>query len=275
MTKILRASAVAAAMALLIVLAGCASKGPVVAPPEVRVSWFNSTLITPEVVKFEAKIVIHNPSTSPLGFQRVDYAVDLLDTELFLDSFDQLLRTGGRKDQTVTFPFQISMKDILDQSTGILAEGGVRVTFRGTVFPEISSGFGPEPFGRTIMIPLPRVPEVSFVGTEGVPLSDLFRVRLRVRNTNDFPLTVNTFDSYLQINDMRYTLLYNEQSVELPAGGSGTLALRMEQTPGKTLSMAISALQTPHPKFSVGGTIECRSPYGWVVIPVKLEDESF
>jgi LEA14-like dessication related protein len=273
MMRILRACAAAAVLAFL--LAGCASQGPVVAPPDVRVTWFNSTLITPEIVKFQAKVLIHNRSSSPLGFDRVDYAVDLLDTELFKDSFAQLLRTGGRKDQTVTFPFQIAMKDILDQSVGILAEGAVRVTFRGIVYPEASSGFGPAAFEQTIMIPLPRIPEVAFAGAEGVPLSELFRVKLRIRNTNDFPLTVSSLDSYLQINQQRYSLLYSEQSVDLPAGGSGVVVLRMEQTPGKTLSMALSALQTPNPKFSVGGTIECHSPYGWIVIPVKLEDESF
>ena len=101
-----------------------------------------------------------------------------------------------------------------------------------------------------------------------------FRVRLRVRNTNSFPLTVNSIDSYLQINQQRYALLHTAQSVELPANGSGTVTLQMEQTPGKTLSMALSALQSKNPKFSVGGTIECRSPYGWIIIPVQVENKS-
>jgi hypothetical protein len=261
-------------MALL--LAACASQGPAVsAPPEVRVSWFNSTVIRPELVKFEAKIVIENRMSSPLDFQRVDYAVDLLDTELFTDSFAELKRTSGRRNQTVTFPFQIVMKDILDQSVGILAEGGVRVTFRGTVYPAASSGFDPLPFQETILIPLPRIPEVSFAGADGVPFSEMFRVRLLVRNTNSFPLTVNSIDSYLQINQQRYALLHTEQSTELAPGGSGTVVLNMEQTPGKTLSMALSALQSKNPKFSVGGTIECRSPYGWIIIPVLIEEQSF
>ena len=270
MTKVLH---VCAAAALL--LAGCASQGPaVMEPPEVRVSWFNSTVIRPERVEFQAKILIENRGTAPLDFQRVDYAVDLLGTELFTDSFDQLKRTAGRKQQTVTFPFQIVMKDILDQSVGILAEGGVRVTFRGTLYPAAATGFSPAPFQETILIPLPKIPQVSFAGAEGVPFSELFRVRLRVNNTNSFPLTVGSIDSYLQINQQRYTLLHTEQAVELPAGGSGTVTLQMEQTPGKTLSMALSTLQSPNPKFSVGGTIQCRSPYGWIIIPVLLEDQS-
>jgi len=237
------------------------------------VSWFNSTVIRPELVKFEAKIVIENRMSAPLDFQRVDYAVDLLGTELFTDSFDGLKRTNGYRNQTVTFPFQIVMKDILEQSVGILAEGGMRVTFRGTVYPAASSGFDPLDFQKTILIPLPRIPEVSFAGADGVPFSDFFRVRLRVRNTNDFTLTVSSIDSFLQINDQRYSLLHTEQSVELPPDGSGTVILQMEQTPGKTLSMALSAMQNKNPRFSVGGTIECKSPYGWIIIPVQIEEQ--
>jgi len=74
------------------------------------------------------------------------------------------------------------MKDILDQSVGILAEGGVRVTFRGTLYPAAATGFSPAPFQETILIPLPKIPQVSFAGAEGVPFSELFRVRL---NDND------------------------------------------------------------------------------------------
>jgi len=272
MPRFLRPLALFAAAAALL-LAGCASQETVVmAPPEVRVSWFNSTVIRPELVKFEAKIVIDNNSSSALDFDRVDYAVDLLDTELFTDSFADLLRTKGRGHQTVTFPFQIAMKDILDQHIGVLAEGGVRVTFRGTVYPAASSGWQPLDFAQTILIPLPKIPEVAFVGADGVPLSELFRIHLRVRNTNLFPLTVSSIDSYLRINQQRYALLYSEQSVELAPGGSGLVTLRMEQTPGKTLSMALSTLQSPNPSFSVGGTIECRSPYGWIIIPVEVKD---
>ena len=67
--------------------AGCASKGPpVVKPPTVQVSQFNSTVITPQVVKFQARILIHNRGSEALDFERVDYAVDLFNQELFASS---------------------------------------------------------------------------------------------------------------------------------------------------------------------------------------------
>ena len=111
-------------LAAALAIVGCASQGPAVTePPAVRVSRLASTVITPDLIKFEAKVVIQNRSTSALELDRLDYAVDLMDRELFKDSFADLLRSKGRGSQTVTLPFQIAMKDILAQSVPILAEG--------------------------------------------------------------------------------------------------------------------------------------------------------
>jgi hypothetical protein len=252
-------------------VAGCASQDQavVVAPPEVSVSRLASTVITPDLVKFEAKVVIRNRSTSTLELDRLDYAVDLMDRELFTDSFSELLRTRGRGSQTVTLPFQIAMKDILDQSIPILAEGQVRVAFRGTVYP---LAFEPAPFSDEISLPLPRIPEVGLSGVDGTPVSDLFRVRLRVRNTNSFPVTVANVETHMDINQQRYRMLHTQDSTEIQPGGTGTVLLQMENRPGRTLSMALSALSQETLKLAVGGTIECRSPYGWIVIPFEARN---
>jgi hypothetical protein len=36
--------------------------------------------------------------------------------------------------------------------------------------------------------------------------------------------------------------------------------------------MALSALSQETLKLAVGGTIECRSPYGWIVIPFEARN---
>jgi LEA14-like dessication related protein len=240
-------------------------------PPTVQVSEFDSTVITPQVVRFTSVIRIHNRGSQALDFERVDYAVDLHDTELFVSSFDGMKRTRGRKHQTVTFPFQISMRDIMDHSVEMLAEDSMRVTFRGTVFPDRDSGYSPVHFESTISIPVPRIPRVDFAGTEGVPFSDFFLVRLRVNNTNSFPLSIQGIESYIEINDVRYQLLQTNQTTDLRPDTWETVTLEMENTPGKTLSMVLNTLQSPEPELNVGGTIECLSSYGWIVFPFDLK----
>ena len=84
------------------------------------------------------------------------------------------------------------MKDILDQAVVILVEGDMDVTFRGTVFPDQSSGFGPVPFWDTISKPVPEIPKVSIEGTKGVPFEEEFIIRLKVKNTNTLDILAGT-----------------------------------------------------------------------------------
>ncbi len=264
----------AAAVSLVIVLAGCASSGPAVArPPEVSVSQLRSLSFTPEVAKFEAKVRIENVGSAPLDFDKTDYAVDLFDKELFSDSFTGMLRTRGGGTQTVTFPFQISMEDITKQGVDVLSEDSVRVTFRGTVYPAASLGFDPIPFSETLTIPLPRIPVVTLVGTEGAPFTDLFRIRLRVNNPNTFGFTVDSIDSYLVLNDTKYSLLRTDKATEIPAGGSGTVLLQMKTTPAKALSMALNLAQSGDqgPDLEMSGSVTLGTPYGWVYVPFSIK----
>jgi hypothetical protein len=261
-----------AAVAAAVVLAGCASQGPVVsAPPTVRVSELQSLSFTPDLVRLEAKILIHNVMSVALDFDRVDYAVDLFDNELFNDSFNGMKRTNGGGNQTVTFPLQISMEDIARQVADVLSEDSVRVTFRGEVFPAAKAGFEPIPFTETITIPIPRVPIVALVGVRGVPLSDSFVLTFSVRNTNTFAFTVDTVQTFLELNQSKYSLLHTEQSTEIQPNDSGTVSLHMENTTGKALGMALNLAQSRDKKFAVTGTIQCGTPYGWFIFPIRLE----
>ncbi len=264
-----------AGAALLGLLAACASQGPETpVPPTVRVSRFVSTVITPDVVKFEARIVVHNNMRKSLELEKVDYGSALFDKQLFTSTFADLKRMDGNGDETVTFPFQISMKDILNQAPNLLAEGKLKVTFDGVVYPSAASTFQPIAFTRTIELPIPRIPLVSFAGAVGLPTQDLFRVRLNVKNTNDFPISVDRVDTFLVLNQERYRLLHTERSTEIQPGETATVTLQMENSTGKTLSMILNAIQAQAVSFTLGGTITCGTPYGWVFIPLELQGQA-
>ncbi len=267
-----RTTLAAGCAVVLAVLIGCASQGPVVPrPPSVRVSQLESLSFTPDLIKFQARILIQNNMPVALDFQRTDYAVDLFDAQLFSDSFSGMKRTNGDGTQTVTFPFQIAMEDIAKQAPDLLSEGNLRVTFRGEVFPAGSFGFDPIPFTKTIEIPVPKIPAVFLVGTQGAPLTQTFRILFRVTNPNSFPFSVDRVETFLTINDRRFRLLHTVQSTEVQPGGSGTVVLQMETTPGKALAMALTLGQSGTPTVIVNGSIQCGTPYGWVLFPVSFE----
>lgn len=255
----------------LLGLVSCASRGPVVPmPPTARVSHLNSTLITPDVVKYTAKVLIRNPMRAKMTLDHMDYVVDLHDNELFDGSFSDLLEMKARGSQTVTIPFQISMKDIVEQAVDVLAEEGVRVTFSGLVYPLPESGFEPVPFGGTHVIPFPRIPEVFLEGASGNPFAEGFELVLRMRNPNAFPLTLKAMDTYMVLNGKEYPLLHTGERTPIAPGSSERFYLGMHHTKGKTLSMLLNMTQHETQEISVGGSLEFSTPYGLVYLPVEL-----
>jgi hypothetical protein len=267
-----RRNALAAGIFAAFFLIGCASPGPVVpTPPCVRVTQFDSILITPELVKFQAKVVIDNRMGAGLSIEKVVYGADLHDNPIFSDTFTDLHPMTPHGQQTVTFPFQIAMKDIMNQAVDVLAEEALRVSFRGEVFPV---GFDAVPFEATRTIPLPRIPLISLEGAEGSPLEGVFTVFLRMKNTNRFPVCLKSVDSYLEMNGKKYGLLQSQKATEIGPGGSGRFALTLQHTTGKTLSMVLNAAQSRSLRFGVGGSISCQTPYGLIHVPVELSSEA-
>lgn len=257
----------------LFLSAGCATRGPVVPQaPSVQVTQLDALLFTPDIIKFQAKIVINNQMNAGLNIQKVDFGADVQGKQIFTQSFDQLKPMRAFAQQTVTFPFQIAIKDIKDQAVAILADEAMQVSFRGQVHPAGEFGFDPIPFKMTRKIPFPRVPTVSVERTEGSPLK-VFTVFLKIKNNNSFPLNIQSLNSYIELNGTKYGLLGTEESTEIKAGADRTIALKMEQTTGKTLSMALNVAQSSSLRFVIGGEIRCRTPYGLVYIPVKLQSE--
>jgi LEA14-like dessication related protein len=258
---------VAATLALSALLSSCAS-GPVVPmPPSVRVVDFNSTVITPDAIKFVAKVAIENEMRGPLEIQRVDFGADLHDSRLFDDSFSKVRPMNSRSTTTLTLPFQVAMTDIGDRIEDVVAEEAVRVTLHGTVYPV---GFEPIPFVAEKVIPMPRVPNVALAGTRGNPLEGEFTVFLDVENTNHFPISCGSVETFLKLNGKRYDLMRTEGFSNLRAGATGRVALTMRATRAKGLSMIINVAKNHGADFAIAGQMSCQTPHGLILLPVDL-----
>ena len=257
---------------LVLLLASCGTPGPVVpTPPSVQFTQFDSLVITPEVIKFQVKLLIKNQMRAGLDLQKIDYGANVHDKTVFTDSFAQLYSIKANGQEVVTFPFQIAMKDVVDRAVDVLAEEAIRVSFRGQVYPV---GFAPVPFELTKTIPLPKIPAITLEGTRGSPTDKIFTVLLRVKNTNSFPLNIKSINSYLELNGTRYSLLRTQESTEIQPSSAETVALQMEQSTTKSLSMVLNMAQSPTLQLAVGGEISCQTPYGLIYIPLKVQAQT-
>lgn len=257
-------------LAFTIVVA-CA-RGPVVpTPPVVRVTQFRSVLFTPQFVRFDAQVVINNRMRAPVDFQKATYGLSLFDKDLVDRTFAGMKQIRPYGQETLTLPLRIPMKRILAQNIAILARGKMRFTFRGSVYPAQASGFAPIPFSQAIEIPIPSIPKVQFVGASGMPLSPQFRLEIGIQNTNNFPISIDNVDTYLELNGQRYPMLRTAQRTDIPAGSSGTVVLTMHSSKTAGLSMALNLVENRTARFDVGGSFTAGTPYGYVFIPVEIK----
>ena len=261
--------------AFVLLAAGCASQPPgpmVTVQPTVTVSSFRSISFSPTLVKYEARVLIHNNAPTDVEFRGIDYSVDLFDVELFTDSFGDMKKTRANGDETVTFPFQVAMKDIENQGIDVFAGQSVRVTFRGAVFTAPRYGLDPVPFAASVTVPLPRVPDVAYLGSEGNPLTDAWRLHFTVTNTNPFPVTLSSVRTFLVLNEQKYSMVHTHGQTELPSRVATPVDLQMENSPGKALSMALNLAADRTLRFNLTGQITCSTPYGWIFVPLDLEE---
>lgn len=258
-------------LSLSFVVASCSSAPIVPVAPTVEVARFNSVLITPETIHFQAQVVINNRMRGKLSVEKVAWEADLHDQPVESGTFNQLHPMRARAQQTVTLPFQIPMKNVVDQAVDVLAEEAVRVSLRGNVHPV---GFGPVPFQAERTIPLPKIPTVVIGGTDGNPLQGAFTVFLKVTNNNDFAMALGKVDSHLSVNGKKYDLLNSRGGAEMGPGQSAKVALSMQQTRGKGLSMALGVLQSKGmPRFEIGGSFSFNTPHGLIQVPLKLSSD--
>lgn len=261
-----------AVLAAVLVI-GCASERAIVTtPPTVVVGTLTSVSFWPNRIEFDARVQVRNNDSEELQLRKVEFAVDLFDQELFTDTISRLRHTGPRQTLSIPFPFHIAMNDVMAQAPEMLDKGTLRVALRGRVFPAARYGMEPIPFSKTLEIPMPSMPEIAFVGMEGEPSGQAFRVTFRLTNTSPFPFTLSAVKTFLVINDKKYPLLHTLGPVEVAAGQGQNVTLQMETTPGKTLAMTLNLAENPHPTFNVTGTATCSTPYGWMYVPIDLED---
>jgi len=268
------AAVLCAAAACALLVGACASEpaGPMVdVQPTVTVSSFQSTSFSPTLVKYEAKVLIHNNAPTDLELRGVDYAVDLFDTQLFTDS-TAVRKMHANGDQTVTFPFQVAVKDIANQGIDVLSGQGIRVTFRGGLYSARRYGLDPVPFTATVTVPLPRVPEVAYLGSEGDPLTDAWRLHFNVTNTNAFPVTLSSVKTFLFLNGKKYSMVHTHGQTDLPPGAVTPVDLQMETSPGKVLGMALNLAANRSVHWNLTGQVTCSTQYGWIYIPLDLEE---
>lgn len=251
---------------------GCAMTGGLLqtVAPTLRFIGFNSVSIQPEGVQFEVKLGIKNNMPISLPLNRIEYQFDLNQKRLVTGTFNQFAALQGFSEQEVTFPFQLAWKDLVAQATSGSTSGQVyKVGFNGSLFVSESMALPAIPFSIEKTLPVPKLPKVGFVGTEGSPLGERFALNFKIKNENSFPIWMEGADTSLQLNQKNYELVQSGSAPRFEPGETQTLSLAMTNTLGKGIDMLANALLSGKMDFKASGKVRFGTPYGTLVLPVN------
>lgn len=253
-------------------LSGCATPGPLVPlAPAIRFVSFGSAAIQPEGIQFEVKIEIKNRMPVTLPLDRIDYQFDLNHKRLLTGSFNRFQAFGGNSQQVVTLPFRLAWEDIVRQSQDQGQGPEYHVAFRGSLYISGVFSFAAIPFEIERSLPVPKLPEFGFAGTEGSPLESRFAVNFKVRNNNRFPMWIERADASLWLNGKSYSLVHGGKNRKLEPGDTQVLSLAMTNTLSKGIGMLANVLISGKTDFQVKGRLHFGTPFGDISVPLDIK----
>lgn len=117
-------------MALLAVLAGCASVFPEVDPPKVTLESFKNLPGEGGAPRFEIKLRIANPNKQSLDIAGISYSVDILDKELISGVTNEVPLIEGYTEEVVTLEAGLQLFQLVRLLAGLGQEPTDNLAYR-------------------------------------------------------------------------------------------------------------------------------------------------
>jgi LEA14-like dessication related protein len=123
----------------MVVLAGCASMGPV-EPPDVTLVNLEVTEVTPFETTLEAEVRIINPNPDPLAVEGASFKLELLDHKIGTGTSSATATVPALDSATVPVTFRLNNVAAVSRLRTVLEAEALDWRLRGTVFARNASG---------------------------------------------------------------------------------------------------------------------------------------
>lgn len=258
------------AVLVLLVSSGCATLGEFMQPPRVSVQSLRPVSISPGEVGFVAKLAVANQLPLPLPLEKLAFAVQINGHAFADGALANLPSLGAGAETVLDVPFQVGFKELLAVAGELTSRSQMRVDFQGRLTPGGQLSLLTVPFNLGVDLPVPRLPRVSFAGfsllkNQAVGLSFKFE------NLNSFPLTLQTLQAKVKLDQTAYSLASLVEEVPIKAGQSATVQLKLGDSLLKTAALAARVLSGQKINSSFEGEASADSEYGKVQIPLSLK----
>ncbi len=216
---------------------------------------------------------VNNPYPVALPVTDAQYALATTG-EPFLTGQADLAGTvpaGGSR--TFSLPVSVSFGRLLSASRQLKAGQVVDYVAHLTLRVDAPRAGAIElPLRKRGKLPIPAVPEVAVesVGLETMSLTEVAgRLRLRVGNTNSFPVDLSSLRYALSLAGQEVARATVSQPTSFQVGQRKTLTIPLSFSPARLGRAGLSALSGAKADYRVGGTMSLATPYGPLDMPFE------
>ena len=272
--------------ALLVVLAvmgigGCDTLQSILdaAPkPTASIKGVGLTDLTLESAELRFDMDIANPYSVPLPLVGMQYELACAEGRLLNGSADLSGSVPAQGTKTVQLPVRLTFAGLL--STLKQVRPGSVVPYTAQLGLSVDApGIGrlELPLRKQGELPIPAVPEVKLTKVQWDKLSweeAKATLNIRLKNTNQFPLDLNTITYNLALGGTPVGKVELSRSAKLPAGEAGDLELPLSIQPVKLGLAAFQLLRGEGSSYELTGAISASTPFGPIELPLSATGQT-
>ncbi len=258
----------------IVLSAGCGSVQQVLDSldkPTARVRGVKLRDLKLRSVSLDFDIEVTNPYDVALPLVNVDYAL-ASGGEPFVSGKGEL--TGSipaRGSKRLTLPADVRFDQLIAALRGVKA--GQVVPYAAELGLAVDApGLGPLrlPMRKSGELPVPAVPKVELAEVSWSKLSltgAAAVVKLKVENTNAFPLDLSTLDFKIALGGTEFADVKLGKKIALSKGGSGSIDIPIQVSTLKLGVAAVNMLKAKSIDYRVNGSVKGGTPYGRIDLP--------
>ena len=261
-------------LALALFLAGCQSLQDMagMAPkPTAHVvgSSIRGLSLSNVVLLFDIEVA--NPYTAALPLADLSYALNSGGKELFKGSVQPSGSIPAKGKQVIQLPVTVGFAPVMAALKGVKPGAVVPYTADFTLGVEAPVvGMLKVPLSKSGELPIPAVPEIEMssyeIGKLGLDQTT-GTVKLRVRNTNQFPLDLKRLGMSFALGGQEVGTTRLSDAASLQAGETATLSVPLSFAPRTVGASLFNLLRGKQIAYKVAGSMEANTRFGPISIP--------
>jgi LEA14-like dessication related protein len=261
-------------LSLLLVATGCSSIDKALSgmdKPSASVQGAHLSNLSPRSASLVFDVKITNPYDADLSLANLDYALAARSTQFLTGQAAISGAVPARGSRVVQVPATVVFSDLLAAVSGVKL--GQVVPYKADLDLSVNApAIGPLhlPISHSGELPIPNVPGVELAGIKwgNVSLQSAdATIKLRVTNTNDFPVGLAGLNYALQLDGQDVFDGKSAQPLSLNPGESGELDIPVSASASRVGLALVNMVRKAQASYSINGTTDLTTSFGPVSLP--------